>query len=569
MQSIRWRLPVTYALIALLTAVVLGAALIFSLRGYYIGRERAFLQKNAISIAGALTPVLESAADAHVDLVEPIRFVSVMSQTRVQLYDSNQNPIADSGAQGQSYPSSLSVITISMKESGQDVIIGFPAEQVEIQAGGGGAAISAAPPAGSAEAGRTDAYPDTVQSSITPNNPPGSGRTVPLDDRLRFTVKTQPDFQLANGQEGAAAEGTKVVEAIVPLAGTMYGFELQGGSGATGVYSDQIYRQEISDSQGKNLGWVVLSNGPAYGREIVEDVARGWLAASLIAILLAGVVGYLVSRRMTEPLLALANVAGCLAEGNLSARADITTEGEIGLLGSAFNEMANRVEGTVRTLRHFASDAAHELRTPLTALHTNLELASTSPDPSVYLAHANEQLQRIENLTTDLLDLSRIETDTPGNENADVHLQDLFLEMNETFASQAEQAEIVFSIDLPDRAVVVPGKKDQLQRAVTNLVENALKFTPPGGSVTVGLRQTDAEALIWVEDTGIGIPPEDVPLIFNRFHRGRNIAGYAGSGLGLSIVQAIVERHHGRIEVESLDGGTRFRMSLPAKDDSR
>lgn len=123
----------------------------------------------------------------------------------------------------------------------------------------------------------------------------------------------------------------------------------------------------------------------------------------------------LVGRRMTSPLLTLTNVARCTATGDLSARADIRRADEIGSLGRAFNEMANRVEGTVGTLRHVASDAAHELHTPLTALHTNLELASTSPAPAKYLQRVYEQLQRVEDLTIDLLDLSRIETDNAGD----------------------------------------------------------------------------------------------------------------------------------------------------------
>lgn len=148
----------------------------------------------------------------------------------------------------------------------------------------------------------------------------------------------------------------------------------------------------------------------------------------------------------------------------------------------------------------------------------------------------------------------------------DVYLLDLLRETSELFTSQAEQAGIGFSLVLPDGDLSVKGQLGQIQRAITNLVENTLKFPSPGRKVAVGLGAVEGEAHLWVEDNGIGITPEDAPLIFNRFHRGRNTAGYSRSGLGLSIVQAIAEHHRGRIWLESQAGKTRFILSLPFKE---
>lgn len=567
MQSIQWRLPATYAAIALLTAAALGAALLIPLRGYYLGRERNFLQSNAQSIADALAPVMAIAGDSPVNLAEHIRFLAVLSQTRVRLLDTGQHQVADSGAQDGDASTTISYMSISVDRVSDNVLVGV--NQLSETITPLNMLIE--------EPSKTE-WPQGTPSTVTIIEE----GTLPLENevsigvagigpddeqvnRLRFIVGSPQASQVVEETSESEVLTTSPLIAMIPLAGTMYGFELQNASEQEAYHSDQVHLQPITGTDGKNLGWVELSEGPAYGREIVNNVARGWLAASLIAILLAAMVGLLVSRQMTGPLLALTGVARRMADGDLSARIDLQRVDEIGSLGQAFNEMANRVESTVGALRHFASDAAHELHTPLTALHTNLELAFTSSDPAEYLKPANEQLQRVEDLTIDLLDLSRIETDMLGTANEDVHLLDLLRETSEQFASQAEQAGVDFSLDLPECDLIVEGQRGQLQCAIKNLVENACKFTLPGGQVVVGLREVEDEAHICVEDNGIGIAPEDVPLIFNRFHRGRNTAGYSGSGLGLSIVRAIAEHHRGRIWLENREDRTRFILALPLK----
>jgi signal transduction histidine kinase len=109
----------------------------------------------------------------------------------------------------------------------------------------------------------------------------------------------------------------------------------------------------------------------------------------------------------------------------------------------------------------------------------------------------------------------------------------------------------------------VLGEEAELRAALANLLDNALKFTPEGGRISLGCRRNDGAALLWVEDTGIGIPEADLPLLFQRFHRGRNAAAYPGSGLGLAIVKAIVERHGGQVEAERSEPGARFTLRLP------
>jgi signal transduction histidine kinase len=131
------------------------------------------------------------------------------------------------------------------------------------------------------------------------------------------------------------------------------------------------------------------------------------------------------------------------------------------------------------------------------------------------------------------------------------------------YASQAEQAGLAFHLEIEEGLPLVEGDASQLRHALGNLLDNALKFTPPGGTVSVGLRGHAGGVDLWVEDTGIGIPAGDLPHLFGRFHRSSNAAPYSGSGLGLAIVKAIAEAHGGQVSVENTRRGARFSMHLP------
>jgi len=167
-----------------------------------------------------------------------------------------------------------------------------------------------------------------------------------------------------------------------------------------------------------------------------------------------------------------------------------------------------------------------------------------------------------------LLDLSRIEAaDADAKSNfVSVDLLQLVREVGEQFASRAEQTDRSFMLNIPEAVVTVLGNETQLRQVVSNLLENALKFTPVGGTISLNVGRAADEITLTVSDTGIGIPAEDLPHLFERFHRGRNVAEFTGNGLGLAIVKAITQSHLGRVEAQSdgLGNGSRFVVSLPA-----
>jgi signal transduction histidine kinase len=250
----------------------------------------------------------------------------------------------------------------------------------------------------------------------------------------------------------------------------------------------------------------------------------------------------------------------------LSSRANAGGRDEFGQLAQTFNHMADQVQTTVDALRRFVSDAAHELHSPLTALRTDLDLAADEMDAvrrQQFVERAREMVARLEALTSNLLDLSRIEAKAGANERW-YDLAALVREHCEAYASEAEQAGLAFELALPAGTVMMRGEPVQVTRALSNLIDNACKFTPQGGVVRCALARENGQIVLSVSDSGIGIPAEDLPQLFNRFHRGRNAVSYPGSGLGLAIAKAIMEQQGGTVVAENVHGGARFALQWPA-----
>jgi signal transduction histidine kinase len=340
---------------------------------------------------------------------------------------------------------------------------------------------------------------------------------------------------------------------------SFYGYNLGSVTGDHTLRSDQTVEQSILSDSGAVIGRLVLSAGPAYGREIVANAARSGLAAGIFAVILAAAAGWVISYRMTRPLLALTATTQKMAAGDLTARASPYGKDELGRLGMSFNEMANRVEETVTTLRRFVADAAHQVQTPLTALRTDLELARGEPytdQRATYLDRALSQAQRMSDLAQSLLDLSRLEASPSERWHFQpVDLDQLIQDASEVYASRAEQKGQVFNIEISDSDSKIHGDPGLLRQAFGNLLDNAIKFTPSGGEIRVRISHLEGNPLVTIEDDGIGIPAEDLPDLFNRFHRGSNASGYPGSGLGLAIVHAIISLHRGEVWAKERSGG--------------
>jgi heavy metal sensor kinase len=242
---------------------------------------------------------------------------------------------------------------------------------------------------------------------------------------------------------------------------------------------------------------------------------------------------------------------------------------ELGQLGAVFNEMLQRLENSFEELRRFTADASHELRTPLTALRATGELAMRGQRDPVRLwetiGDMLEDAQRLQDLVESLLLLARAEANARPLSRAPVACGTLAREAAERLRVLAEEKQQQLQVELTEDPVV-PADAGLLRHAVMNFIHNAIRYTPAGGRITVRCYRRHHEAVIAVEDSGEGIAPEHQPHVFERFYRvdksRSRIEG--GAGLGLAIARAAVERHEGRIELESTPGkGSLFRIVLP------
>jgi len=224
-------------------------------------------------------------------------------------------------------------------------------------------------------------------------------------------------------------------------------------------------------------------------------------------------------------------------------------------------------------IQQFTADAAHELRTPLAvtriAVESALDIAIIEPEARNNLEIAQRQVRHLTCLAEDLLWLSRLEAKQLPLKFQPCCLNDLVSDLEEELAPLAIANSIDLRLEiLVNRQIYVIGDSDRLYRAISNLINNAIQYTPTNGVVTIRLESSERNAIVTVQDTGIGISPEDLPHIFDRFYRvqadrSRNTGG---TGLGLAIVRAIIQTHHASIQVNSqLDLGSRFTVSLPIK----
>ncbi len=327
---------------------------------------------------------------------------------------------------------------------------------------------------------------------------------------------------------------------------------------------------------------ITLSNPYTYRASTLAAVTGLFVVVGIVAFIVSVAVAAFLARRFTTPLRRLTTAARDLEQGELGSRVPTrlaaTGAVEISELSRQFNAMAERLEESVAIIRRdrdrsrdFLADVSHELRTPITALRMSNELLSETAgdDPDVraeFLESSRQQLERLDWLAQNLLELSKLDS---GLVLLDLRPDDL----RAAVESSVEQAQATASrrgltlrLSLPRNPVRIRHDPQRIGQVVTNLVGNAIKFTPRGGTVEVELQPDPDGARIIVRDSGVGIDPSELPHIFERFYRGTmaNEARGSGSGLGLAIVKSIVDLHAGRITVDSrLGGGTTFAVILP------
>jgi two-component system sensor histidine kinase BaeS len=319
------------------------------------------------------------------------------------------------------------------------------------------------------------------------------------------------------------------------------------------------------------LGLVIGGNQELLGS---KDLRRLMFCALPFLVPIIGmIIGSLGIRRWVNPLADVMSAAESLAGGDFSVR--VTEEGdqEFVKLAQSFNHMAEELEHARQQRQNLTADVAHELRTPLHILQGNLEAAldgvyEASPD---YFKSMLEETRLLQRLVEDLQTLSRAESGTLDYHFQTLDMGELLKDVQTSFSGQAEKVGVNLDVQLPDPpfGLDVQGDWHRLDQVLGNLVSNALRHTLKGGNIQLSAGKTDSGVQIRVQDSGEGIPAEDLPYVFDRFWKGDKSRSRAsgGSGLGLAIARQLVTAHGGTIRAESQPGeGTTFIITLPLSE---
>ena len=537
LHSLRWRLVASFVLVTLLTVGLIGVLALSLIRQQVASQETEYLQANADAVARQAASLLQPLVNQNA-LQELARTSAFLSSARIRILDSRGGVLADSGRQEQSAEYLWLPSLLALFPDLGDSLFGSGPDAMAVPLDQGGQVIGRF-------RGQTFSLADL---------PAGTEYTVirladsPWGARVVFETRRVEEQPQAGGARPANGSAASVLRTVV---------------------------QPINTEQAL-LGYVELTGSAGYSQEALAAARRALVVAGIGAALLALIVGLLVSRGLTARLSSLAAAAGQMSAGDLAVRAPVRGRDEVGQLGQQFNQMAGRLQASFAelaaerdALRRFIADASHELRTPITALRSFNELlqgpaADDEAARAEFLLESASQIQRLEWITANLLDLSRLEGGLIDLDLRQHDVGELLDAAAAPFRLAAQEQGIELAVLPPAEPLLCRCDRPRLEMALANLLDNALKFTPTGGRVQISAQLADGSVQIVVEDTGIGVLPDDQPHIFERFYRGAN-SGNDGSGLGLAIVQGIVQTHGGAVRISSLPGqGSRFVVELAA-----
>jgi len=331
--------------------------------------------------------------------------------------------------------------------------------------------------------------------------------------------------------------------------------------------------QDEGHLEGHHVPYYVSIGTPLAGNDrTLSQFTLIYVAVIPGALILGSFLGWVMTGRALTPVMDIARAAQRISGSNLSLRIPTRETGdELDYLILTFNRMIDRLESSFQQMKQFSADVSHELRTPITAIRGQLEVAlftaQTTDQYREAMFNALQDIDRLSQIVRALLLLSQAESGQLILQKSRIDLCEVGSDLVDQFQIPAEAAGIRLAADLPPDCFI-EGDRVQIERMITNLLSNALKFTPEGGEVHLRASISPEFVEIVVEDTGRGIATEYLPHIFDRFYRvpgsGSAPGPEQGLGLGLSFVAWIVKAHHGKIEVESTPGkGTRFVIQFP------
>ena len=327
-------------------------------------------------------------------------------------------------------------------------------------------------------------------------------------------------------------------------------------------------------SRSELIGVVMMVSSISDLTQSLLDIQTSIIVFFVAVLVIVLLVGLYFSSVITHPINELNNLMQQTARAGFTVRANPKGNDEIAQLGRTFNMMSEKLQNMDQMRNDFISNASHELKTPLSAMKILIEslLHQEQPDPSMtreFLGDINQEIDRLSAIVGDLLTIVRFDSKSEKLQMEPIALDELLFDTLSRLSPVAKKAQILIEPSC-DELCFVNGDPIKLQQVIYNLVDNAIKYTPEGGTVWVKLYTEGDKAVLEVRDNGIGIPKESLPHLFDRFYRVDKARSRStgGTGLGLSIVQSVVHIHGGDIEVDSEDNvGTVFHVYLPLVDD--
>jgi two-component system, OmpR family, sensor kinase len=386
-----------------------------------------------------------------------------------------------------------------------------------------------------------------------------------LDTRIRILdVTGRVIVDSVTADQGRILEGDLLVEEA--LAGKQSS-HVEGAGGDATMSLALPWR-----TNGQLIGVIYLSQPLRDVTAVLHDLRLRWLLATVLALVLSVAAGIMLSGAITRPLYRLTEAAGAVADGKLDLRVPVQSNDELGLLSTAFNEMTGRLHASRQAQMDLVADVSHELRTPLTTVKGMVE---TLRDGAVddlqvrdrFLASVDSETERMIRLVNDLLLLSRADSNALNLHPASCVMDTVITRTIERLRPLADRKRIALLYDAHNVALTVWADEDRVELVLVNLLDNAIKYSKPGGSVTVSLcLAQENQAKVAVQDEGVGISPEALSRIGERFFRVDRARSRdeGGSGLGLAIARALVEAQGGQLTLQSKEGqGTIATFTLP------
>lgn len=396
--------------------------------------------------------------------------------------------------------------------------------------------------------------------------------------QLGIDSRTRNDYILSGTTGmvlGGSVDGTKQIE-ITPSI-----LKAIGGSRVLGEYANASYMDvavPVTDAGGQVQYIIYIKDNKQTVNDLSKELITLIVEAVIVGFAISVALSFILSKTLLQPIIGMTKAAEAMAGGDFSRKLDVESGDEIGILADTFNNMAFQLKTTLEEIkksealrREFVANVSHELRTPLTSIRSYAETLTDYRDiPKEmeidFLHVILKESDRMTKIVQDLLELSRFDAGSAQLQIEEFSLENAMRNVSDAIALEAAKHSHNISMELADDLPGINGDRARIEQVLINILSNAVKYMPDGGTIDITSGRAGDKVWIKIKDTGIGIPEEDIPRIFDRFYRVDKARSResGGTGLGLSIAREIVLRHGGEILIESIqDGGTAVTVVLP------